>query len=144
MSQGVTSIKAVAALSPWVNLGSEDESYDKLGPLDPLLSREVTEYFASRYLGNAPHTHPMASPLFADLRGLPPVLIQIGDRECFFGDAARLHEALIAAGVDSELSVWKEMFHVWHLYWPVLSEGRKALERVSDFVVRHLHRSPSD
>jgi epsilon-lactone hydrolase len=143
MSQGLTSIKAVVALSPWVNLGSESESYDKLAALDPLLSRDVTDYFSSRYLAGTPPSHPMASPLFADLRGLPPVLIQIGDRECFFGDAVRFHQALIAAGVDSELSVWKEMFHVWHLYWPVLTEGRTALELASAFIIRHLQRPPS-
>ena len=125
---------ALVGISPWVNLGTENASYDRLAGVDPMLSRQVTAYFAPRYLGNTPVRDPAASPLFADLHGLPPTLIQIGDRECFFGDATDLHEVLLGAGVDSELVVWKQMFHVWHLYWPLLSEGRAAIAEIAAFV----------
>lgn len=128
---------AIVAISPWVNLACDNESYDWLAPGDPLLSREVTTYFATHYLAGAPRSDPRASPLFADLRGLPPVLIQVGDRECFLGDAVSLHQRLIAAGVDSELKIWKEMFHVWHLYWPILPEGQAALAEAGAFIRAH-------
>jgi acetyl esterase/lipase len=99
-------------ISPWVNLNTDSASYDRLAAQDPVLSREVVEYFAPRYAGNRNRNDPRLSPLFAKLDGLPPTLIQIGDRECFLGDAVGMHEALIAAGVDTEIAIWKEMFHV--------------------------------
>ena len=125
---------ALLALSPWPNLDSGDEAFDLLAPLDPLLSREVADWHATRYLGGAPATDPRASPLFADLSGLPPTLIQAGDREVFFGDVARLHLRLLAAGVDAQLQVWPRMIHVWHLHWPVLEEGSTALADGARFV----------
>ena len=134
---GLAMPTAIVGISPWVNLGTENESYDKLAANDPVLSREVTEYFSSRYLAGAPARTPLASPLFANLAGLPPTLIQVGDHECFFGDATSMHQALIASGVDTELVVWKGMFHVWHLYWPALGEGKQALEQIAAFVTQH-------
>jgi monoterpene epsilon-lactone hydrolase len=127
----------VVGISPWVNLGTESGSYDRLKGLDPVLSRDVVEYFAPRYAGDRNRRDPGLSPLFAEVVGLPPTLIQIGDRECFLGDAVAMHEALIAAGVDTQLAVWKEMFHVWHLYWPMLSEGRAAVDEAAQFVAKH-------
>ena len=134
--EGLPAPAALVGISPWVNLGTESESYDRLSTADPMLSRTVCDYFSSRYLDGRSPRDPEASPLFADLRGLPRTLIQVGDRECFFGDAALMHQALIAAGVDTELRVWKAMFHVWHLYWPVLPEGRDALTEVAAFITR--------
>ena len=124
-------------ISPWVTLETGNESYDKLACVDPSLSREIAAYFASRYLSGADPRDPLASPLYADLSGLPPTLLQVGDRECFFGDATRMHQSLISAGVDSELRVWKEMFHVWHLYWPMLAEGRAAIGEAAQFIKHH-------
>jgi acetyl esterase/lipase len=131
---------AIVGISPWVNLGTENPSYDRLGAVDPLLSREVVAYFAPRYVPDGDLRDPRVSPLFADLRGLPPTLIQIGDREVFFGDAADMHEHLIAAGVDATLAVWKEMFHVWHLYWPMLSDGRDAIAEIGAYVAARCGR----
>jgi len=131
----------LVGISPWVTLTSNNESYDKLGPVDPVLSREATDYFSTRYLAGQSAMLPLASPLYADLAGLPPVLIQIGDREVFFGDATSMHQLLIAAGVDSEIAVWKEMFHVWHLYWPMLTEGRRAIAEAADFIAHHCRKA---
>ena len=131
---GLPTPAGLVGMSPWVNLGVENESYEKLASVDPMLSARVTQYYSERYLAGRPVKDPAASPLFADLSNLPPTLIQVGDHEVFFGDAVRLHQALICAGVDSELSVWKRMFHVWQLYWPVLSEGRAAIEAAADFI----------
>jgi epsilon-lactone hydrolase len=127
----------LAGLSPWVNLGTDNQSYDLLGRFDLLLSRQVIEFFARHYAAAQSRQDSRLSPLFASLTGLPPCLIQIGDHECFFGDAAAMHQALLAAGVDSELTVWKEMFHVWHLHWPMLTEARLAVEQVGKFIRLH-------
>lgn len=128
---------ALGAISPWVNLGSDDISYELIGPADPSLSRAVTDWHVSRYLGERATDDPRASPLFAALHDLPPTLIQIGDREVFFGDAVELHQRLIAAGADTTLSVAKEMFHVWHLQWPALPEGRAAIAELAAFIGDH-------
>lgn len=133
-AQRLPSPVAIWAASPWVNLATDNESYDLLSGVDPTLSREIAAWYAARYLSGSSAEDPRASPLYADLSGLPPTLIQIGDREVFFGDAVRLHQKLVAAGVDSELSVAKEMFHVWHLHWPNLSEGRKAIAAAAHFL----------
>ena len=132
--RGLALPTSIVAISPWVNLGSEHECYDLLAEADPALSREAAEWYAAHYLGGNLASDPTASPLFAKLAGLPPTLIQISDCEVFFGDAARMHTALIGAGVNSELSVWKDMFHVWHLYWPDLSEGRDAILAAAAFI----------
>ena len=127
----------IVAISPWVNLTTESASYDRLAGVDPMISRNVVEYFAPRYAGSADRRDPRLSALFADVRGLPPTLVQIGDRECFFGDAAAMHEVLLAAGVESRFAPWAGMFHVWHLYWPMLDEGRAAIVEGADFVKAH-------
>ena len=131
---------ALVGISPWVNLGTESETYDLYEGVDPLLSRDVAGYFAKRYLAGKPASEPLVSPLFANVVGLPPTLIQVGDRECFLGDAVRMHQRLIASGVDSELSVWKEMFHVWHLYWPMLPEGQCAIGEIARFLLAKLDK----
>jgi phosphinothricin tripeptide acetyl hydrolase len=128
---------AIVGLSPWVNMGTENESYRKLSSVDALTTPEVVGWYSTQYLAGADERTPLASPLFADLQGLPSILIQTGDHECFFGDTVLMHQNLISAGVDSELSVWKGMFHVWHAYWPQLSEGREALSQVSSFILAH-------
>lgn len=125
---------ALGAISPWVNLGTDNISYDLIAPHDPSLSREVAKWHSSRYLAGTTASDPRVSPLFADLSDLAPTLIQIGDREVFFGDAIEMHQRLIAAGVDTTLSVGKEMFHVWHLHWPVLPEGRAAIAEMALFI----------
>jgi epsilon-lactone hydrolase len=127
----------LVGLSPWVNFGTENTSYDRLAAVDPMLSREVVEYFVSRYAPTINRRDARISPLYAALDGLPPTLIQIGDHECFFGDATLMHEALIAAGVDSELTVEKQMFHVWQLHWPMLDDGRTALAQAGRFISQH-------
>lgn len=141
VAAGLAAPAAVVGISPWVNLGTENDSYDALAQVDPMLSRPAADYFSARYLSGRPATDPAASPLFADLAGLPPVLIQVGDREVFLGDAVKMHHALTAAGVQSELSVWPRMFHVWHAYWPMLAQGREAIEEIADFVRRRASAS---
>lgn len=132
--EGLPAPSALVAISPWVNLGTESDSYDLLARFDLLTSRDIAAYFAKRYLANKSAREPLASPLFANLEGLPPTLIQVADRECFLGDVVAMHQRLLAAGVESELSVWKEMFHVWHLYWPMLPEAKSAVAGIARFL----------
>ncbi|MFC0282507.1 alpha/beta hydrolase [Camelimonas abortus] len=134
--RGLAAPSALAAASPWVDMTASSSSYEFLAGVDPIIQRADIVWHARRYLGDADPLNGLASPLFARLDGLPPTLIQVGDREVLFGDAVRMHQRLIAAGVDSELAVWKEMFHVWHFYWPQLEEGAAAIVHAADFIRR--------
>ena len=81
---------------------------------------------------------PLASPLYADLMGLPPMLIQVGDAETLLDDSTRLVEKLKTAGVSVELEIWDNMIHVWQLFAPVLSEGREAIDKAGAFIAEKL------
>jgi acetyl esterase/lipase len=89
---------------------------------------------AEAYLAGAPATTPTASPLFAELAGLPPLLVQVGTEEVLLDDARELARRARAAGVDVTLEVWEEMFHVWHAFAMLLPEGRQAIDRIGAWV----------
>lgn len=80
--------------------------------------------------------NPLVSPVFGDLSGLPPVLIQASESEMMLGDAQRYVNKALVAGTAAELETWPEMLHVWHFFAPILPEAQEALERISAFVER--------
>jgi monoterpene epsilon-lactone hydrolase len=82
---------------------------------------------ADHYLAGADPRAPLASPVYADLRGLPPVLVHVGEAERLLDDSTRWTERARAAGVDATLQVWPEMFHVWHAFAPRLPQAAAAL-----------------
>lgn len=135
--RGLQPPRAIVAISPWVDMTASSSSYEFLGAADPIISRQDIVWHSGRYLAGADPLAGLASPMFADLKGLPPTLIQVGDHEVLFGDSVRIHQRLIAAGVDTELSVWKGMFHVWHFYWRELDEGARAIGQAAAFLRRH-------
>ena len=77
---------------------------------------------------------PLASPLEADLGGLPPLLIQVGDEEVLLSDSERFNEKALKAGVDVELRVWPEMFHVWHACVGLFEEASAAIDEMTQFI----------
>ena len=102
-----------------------------------MIQREPLILAAAAYLGDAhPHT-PLAAPLYADLRGLPPLLIQVGMAETLLDDSTRLAERARAAGVDVILEPWDDMFHVWQFCASLLPEGQEAIDRIGEFVREH-------
>lgn len=135
--QGLPAPVCIVAVSPWVDMTASSSSYEYLDAADPIVSRQDIVWHSGRYLAGADLLTGLASPMFAELKGLPPTLIQVGDHEVLFGDSVRMHQRLIAAGVDTELAVWKEMFHVWHFYWPQLEEGARAIADAAAFIKRH-------
>lgn len=129
---------AAAVMSPWVDLGLSGESMRTMARDDPMNNLEEVQRQAEAYLqGTDPRT-PLASPLYADLTGLPPVLIQAGSAEVLLDDAVRLAERGKTAGVDVTLSLWDEMFHVWQIFAPVLPEGRRAIDEMGAFIRKHI------
>src|SRR6267142_1963189 len=87
-----------------------------------------------RHLGATDPRTPLASPMFADLRGLPPLLIHVGSEEVLLDDAVQLAERAKAAGVPATLEVWDRMIHVWHWFLPMLDEAQTAVEAIGRFV----------
>jgi phosphinothricin tripeptide acetyl hydrolase len=125
---------AGVCISSWVDLTITAESYTTRADVEPIITRESVTAWAQCYLQGQDARTPLASPLFADLTGLPPLLIQVGTDEVLLDDSTRLAERAKAAGVDATLEVWDEMIHVWHYFYPMLREGREAIARIGDFI----------
>ena len=89
---------------------------------------------AKTYVGDADLKTPLASPVYADLTGLPPLLIQVGGAEELINDSILLEARAKQCGVDATLETWEDMFHVWHTFAPMLPEGQKAIDRIGEFV----------
>jgi monoterpene epsilon-lactone hydrolase len=121
-------------ISPWLDLTCSGASYATKAAADPIVRRAGVEEMARAYLGATPPRTPLASPLFADLRGLPPLLIQVGSDEVLLDDAVQLAERAKAAGVDATLEIYDRMIHVWHWFLPMLDEAQTAVEAIGRFV----------
>jgi epsilon-lactone hydrolase len=133
--EGIALPAAAVCISPWVDLTNTAESYQTMP--DPMLTKNELDQFAQGYLQGQDAKNPLASPLFADLHGLPPLLIQVGTQEHLYDDSIGLEARAKAAGVDARLEVWDEMIHVWHYFHPMLQEGRDAIARIGEFVKAH-------
>ncbi|MBC7247575.1 MAG: alpha/beta hydrolase [Actinobacteria bacterium] len=124
---------AAMLLSPWTDLEGTGESLGTVGWRDPMLNKWIIRKMAASYLGDADPRDPLASPLYADLSGLPPLLIQAGTSEILLDDARRLAERAEEAGVSVKLDIREGMFHVWQFFAPLVPESREALERIGRF-----------
>jgi len=121
--------------SPWVDLTMTGASIRTKAAVDPLLSEPYLAELAKAYLNGTDPLNPLASPLHADLRGLPPMLIQVGSAEILLDDAVRLAGAAGAADVRVTLEVWPDMIHAWHhLFYQQVAAGRRALAAVGAFI----------
>ena len=135
--QGLPLPAAGICISPWVDLTFSGESMRTKLEADPLLGPGPLKWMGDLYLaGQAPES-PLASPLFADLSGLPPLLIQVGSEEVLLDDALRLNVAAKAAGVDVSLEVWDGMMHVWHLMAAMIPEGKQAIQGIGKYIAAH-------
>jgi acetyl esterase/lipase len=101
---------------------------------DPMVQRDGLLAMAEAYLGGEDPRAPLASPLYAGLHDLPPLLIHVGTAETLLDDATRLADRARAAGVDVELEAWDDMFHVWHAFAPLLPEADAAIARIGAWV----------
>ena len=120
-------------ISPWVDMEGTGESMTTRAAVDPVVQKEGLLGMAQLYLGGADPKNPLAAPLHANLAGLPPLLIQVGDAETLLDDSTRITERARKADVDVTLKVWDEMPHVWHLFAPILPEGQQAIEEIGTF-----------
>jgi epsilon-lactone hydrolase len=121
-------------LSPYADLSCSGETYASMAASDPIVSREMGLGMAQAYLGGRDPNDPLASPVRATLDGLPPLLVQVGDREVVLDDARAIERNARAAGVPVRLDVWPGVVHAWHLYAAALDEARHAIEELASFV----------
>jgi acetyl esterase/lipase len=121
-------------ISPWVDMEGIGETMSTRAEADPMVQREGLLEMAGLYLGGADPRSPLAAPIYADLRGLAPLLIQVGAAETLLDDAIRLAKVAGAADVRVDLQIWPEMVHVWHLFHPELKAGLRAIEQGGDYV----------
>ena len=125
---------AALLISPWADLTGNACSLESKAAEDPTLTAEALDIAAAHYLGGASAQHPLASPVLADLTGLPPMLIQVGSAEILLDDALALAAAAGRANAPVRLEIWPQMPHVWHIFAFMLPEGRKAIETAGAFL----------
>jgi epsilon-lactone hydrolase len=125
---------AAVALSPWTDLALTGASLRRNGAADPMLRSDYPPLFVNEYLAGADPRTPYVSPLYGDLTGLPPTLIQVGSDEVLHDDSARMADRMRAAGSVVELEIWPRMPHVWHAFAPFVPEACRAIERIGSFV----------
>jgi acetyl esterase/lipase len=127
-------------MSPWTDLAATGSSYVSRAEADPIHQRSMILALAKNYLGGQGDPYdPLVSPLYADLAGLPPLLIQVGDRETVLDDSVMFADLARAAGVDVSLEVWDGMIHVFQMFGAELPEARQAIASIAGFLNRHLH-----
>ncbi len=128
---------AAAPISPWTDLEGTGNSMRTHVDKDPMVEPGGLLGMARLYLGDADPRQPTASPLHADLTGLPPLLIQVGELETLLDDATRVAASARENGVAVTLEVWPDMVHVWHLFAPMVPEGRQAIAGIGAFLKQH-------
>lgn len=119
-------------LSPVTDLTLASESLQTV--YDPIISSKTMPVFRDHYLGKADPRNPLASPVFGDYRGIPPLLIQVGEHEMLRDDSIRAAEKARADGIPVKLEVWKGMFHVFQSHEPLLPEARESIEHMAEFM----------
>jgi acetyl esterase/lipase len=125
---------AGVCMSPLTDLAKEGESMRTKVDVDPMVHPKSSTAYAQMYTAGGSLKAPLASPLYADLKGLPPLLILVGTSEVLMDDSTRFAARARAAGVPVELEVWEEMIHIWPYFAAVLPEGRQAIERMGAFI----------
>ena len=121
-------------MSPWLDLACRGESMTTKAPDDVMIDPLTLAEWAEMYYGGGDLTAPLASPLYGDLAGLPPMLIQVGTAEILLDDSVRFVERARAEGVEATLDVWDDMIHVWQLFAMMLPEAQQAIDRIGAFV----------
>lgn len=123
----------LAPISPWVNLANDGPTYRTKGESDPMVVRPGIDLMAAAYLNGKDAKTVLASPIQADLTGLPPMLIQVGSEEALLSDSTVLAARAGEAKVAVTLEVWPDMIHVFHFFHAMLTDGRTAIARMGSW-----------
>jgi len=134
---GIPLPAAGVCLSPWTDLAFSGETWKSKAAVDLVIYAYKELEFAKMYLGGLDAKTPLASPLYADLKGLPPLLVQVGTDEVLLSDSTRLVDRAKQAGVNAVLDEWEKMQHVWQFAAGFIPEGRRAIARIGEFIDKH-------
>lgn len=126
--------RAGILLAPWTDLTVSSPTYETNRAFDPIITRERLQQSGLWYAGQRDPADPLLSPLFADLNGLPPLVIHAGSDEVMLDDSRRFAERARAAGVPVELEVFEGMWHVFHSAGTGIPEARQAINGIGSFV----------
>jgi acetyl esterase/lipase len=135
---GLPQPAAVVTFSPWADLTLTGDSMRAKETADPIFTEADVRAYADLYVGTGDRAHPLASPVFADLTGLPPLLVQVGANEVLLDDAVRLAGRAGADDVDVTLEVGPGLPHVFQHHYGRLDEADAALDRAARFLTAHL------
>ena len=131
---GLPQPRCAILLSPWLDLTQSGESIQTNQDAEAILTPRALETMAGKYLGDLDPAAPLASPLFGELSGLPPMLIQVGTSEILRNDAERFHQKIKQSGGESELTLWKNMPHVFQVFASRIPEGKTAIVELAEFL----------
>jgi acetyl esterase/lipase len=132
--EGLALPAGIALLSPLADLTLSGASIEERKHLDPLVTREMLESTVTNYLAGTDPRDPRCSAIFADMRGFPSMLIQVGENEILYDDSVRIRDAAAVAGVDVVFESWRHGFHVWPVFISAgLPEAAAAIERLAAF-----------
>jgi monoterpene epsilon-lactone hydrolase len=134
--QGVALPAAAVSFSPWTDLAVCGPSADIAD--DPVVGGDALRMMAKAYLGGSDPTSPLASPLYADLTGLPPLQIQVGSRESLLSDARRFADRARESGVDVTYVEHPGVIHMWIVFGPEIPESEAAFSLLASFVATHV------
>ncbi len=124
---------AAVLICPWLDLNNNAASIEKIAPKDPVLYKAGLDRAAKMYAQGQDLGNPYISPLFGDLDGLPPLLVQVAAHDMISGDGIALAEKVKALGGAVQFENWKNMVHVWHFFGEKLPEAQKAIQQIGDF-----------
>jgi epsilon-lactone hydrolase len=136
--RGLPRPAGAVCISPWVDLTNSATSYATKAAVDPIVTLESIALLTQAYIGTGDPKQPLVSPLYADLRDLPPLLIHVGSDEVLLDDALGLGARARAAGVDVTVREWPAMIHVWHWFLSMLDEADHAISEIGGFVKTRL------
>ena len=134
--EGLPMPAGAVLLSPWTDLLGTGHSVHSLARRDPWLRPAGIPILANRYRGSTPTAHPLVSPLYADLKGLPPLLIHAGNDEILRDDSTRLEARARAAGVEVTAKIWMGMWHAFHAFYPWAPEAKQAHREIGEWVAK--------
>jgi epsilon-lactone hydrolase len=121
-------------LSPWLDLEGTGEQSELLSKKDPMIDVAAMRVFAAHYVNAEQLKHPLASPLYADLSGLPPIYIQVSLSEILLDDTLRFEKKARAAGVTVKIDTWAKTVHVWQLFGSMLPEAMSAIKKIGAYI----------
>jgi acetyl esterase/lipase len=137
-TEGIAQPVGAAVMSPWTDLTLTGESFGTRAEADPIFTRGVLQASADMYLQGQDAANPKASPIHAQLTGLPPLRIDVGDNEVLLSDSVRYGKRARAAGVDITLSIWEGMAHVFQSSLGQFRAAETSVTAIADFLRQRL------